>query len=72
MNIHDYKDTGQNLDLSDTIVHVCICGSKMFRIVATFDNFEIAQYSTDGECLECGTRVKVPTPIDNPDYDPYE
>lgn len=68
MDIRDFEGTGQSMDLSDTIVHVCPCGSHLFKIVASFDNYEIATYSTDGECLECGTRVKVPTPIDNPDY----
>lgn len=70
MNIHDYKgawpDTG--LDLSDTIVHVCPCGSNLWQVVVSFDNYEIATYSTDMQCLECGTRAKAPTPIDHPEY----
>lgn len=67
-DIRDYTGSGQSMDLSDTICHVCPCGSSLFRIVASFDDYEISAYSTDGECLDCGTRVKVPTPIDKPGY----
>lgn len=67
-DIRDYKGTGQGMDLSDTICHVCPCGSKLFRTVVSFDDYEMSAYSTDGECLECSTRVKLPTPIDKPDY----
>ncbi len=70
MDIREYIGTGQAMDLSDTITSVCPCGCKLFRIIASFDDYEIASYSTDGECLECGTYVKVPTPIDNPEYIP--
>lgn len=69
VDIRDYKgteDTG--MDLGGTVVHVCPCGNNVFRIMATFDDYEIASYSTDGECVECGSRFKVPTPIDSPDY----
>lgn len=69
MNIHDY--TGEStlgMDLSDTVVHVCPCGNNVFKIFASFDDYEIATYSTDGECIECHTVVKVPTPIDRPGY----
>lgn len=71
-NIHDYQGAwaGQGMDLSDTILHVCVCGSNLFRLVVSFDDYEIATYSTDMECLECQTRCKAPTPIDKPDYTP--
>ena len=72
MNVLDYKGAWPNtgLDLSDTITHVCTCGSNLWHIVVSFDDYEIATYSTDMECLECGTRAKAPTPIDKPGYKP--
>lgn len=68
MDIRDYTGTGQGIDLSDTVLHECVCGGRAFRLVVTFDNYEIATYSTDMECLECNTRCKAPTPIDRPTY----
>lgn len=72
MNIHDYAgawpETG--LDMRDTVLHVCSCGGNLWKVVVTFDDYEIATYSTDMECLECGTRAKAPTPIDKPGYKP--
>jgi ferredoxin-like protein FixX len=67
LNIHDYDRHDVGMDLSDTVIHVCPCGNNIFRIYATFDDYEIATYSTDMECLECGTRAKAPTPIDRPE-----
>lgn len=65
MNIRDYplKD---GPDFGDTVVHVCVCGNRVFKIYATFDDYEIATYSTDGECIQCGARFKVPTEVDRP------
>jgi hypothetical protein len=54
----------------DTITHVCICGSHTWKILATFDDYEIASYSTDMYCGECGAYAIAPTPIDKPGYDP--
>lgn len=70
MNILDYNGAWPNtgLDLSDTITHICTCGSHLWHLVVSFDNYEIASYSTDMECLECGSRAKAPTPIDHPEY----
>ena len=70
MDIRDYRGAGygNGFDLSDTIIHTCPCGSDLFRLVVSFDNYEIAAYSTDMECIECGTRAKAPTPIDHPEY----
>jgi hypothetical protein len=68
VNIHDYPGSGQGIDLSDTVTHVCVCGGTLFKIYASFDDYEIAAYSTEGECVECNTRVRVPTPIDKPGY----
>ena len=70
MDIRDYRGAGygEGFDLGNTITHVCPCGGELWRVVVSFDNYEIATYSTDMECIECGTRAKAPTPIDHPDY----
>lgn len=70
MDIRDYRGAGfgEGFDLSDTITHVCPCGSELWRVVVTFEDYEIATYFTDMECIECGTRAKAPTPIDKPGY----
>lgn len=47
-------------------VHHCPCGSTMFNVKCTFDDYEIAMYMTDAECVLCGTKVKVPTLADKP------
>lgn len=72
MDIRDYDgawpETG--MDLSQEILHICVCGSNMWRLIVSFEDYEIASYATDMECLECGTRAKAPTPIDKPGYKP--
>lgn len=72
MNILDYGGAwpGTGIDMSDTITHVCACGSELFTVIVSFDDYEIATYSTDMKCLECGTLCKAPTPIDKPGYKP--
>lgn len=50
----------------DTVVHMCYCGCSVFKILATFDDFEIATYSTDMYCADCGTKYKTPTELDRP------
>lgn len=70
MDIRDHEGAwpGTGIDYGDTVVHRCHCGNSVFRVFATFEEYEMTTYSTDGECIECGSRFKVPTPIDNPDY----
>lgn len=72
MRITDYKGAWPNtgLDMSDTVMHTCVCGSNLWRVVVSFEDYEIATYALDMECLECGTVAKAPTPIDNPEYKP--
>jgi hypothetical protein len=65
VDIRDYRPASPGMDLSDTITRICPCGSNLFRTVVSFDeDYEIALYFLEGECLECGTRVKLPTPLD--------
>lgn len=70
MSILDYDGAwpGTGLDMSGTIMHTCVCGSDLWHLVVSFDNYEIATYSLDMTCLECGTIATAPTPIDHPDY----
>jgi hypothetical protein len=71
MRLVDYKDenAGPAFDLSGIIMHECICGSDMWRLVVSFQDYEIATYLLDMECFYCGTRATAPTPIDNPEYE---
>lgn len=67
MNIRELShDYSQALDLGDTILHECVCGSNLWRIFASFDDYQIATYYTDAECAVCGTWAKVPTEADRP------
>ena len=50
----------------DTVTHQCICGSPQFKIVVSFEEYEIATYSLEMYCVECGLSYKTPTPLDNP------
>jgi hypothetical protein len=70
MNVLDFEPDPNlpSFDLSEIIMHECVCGSDMWRIVVTFSNYEISSYMLDMECIYCGTRAKAPTPIDHPDY----
>lgn len=61
----DHEGSGVSFDMSDTVTRVCICGSTWFKTIVQIDEeFEISAYGLDGECIECGTRVKLPCPVD--------
>ena len=47
-------------------VHVCSCGSQVFNVMASFDDYELVWYFLDGTCVSCGNIVKVPCPEDRP------
>ena len=42
--------------------HACPCGEKTFEILAVFDDYEIALYTTDATCHACGSLITAPTP----------
>ena len=44
--------------------HLCPCGSQVFYIMASFDDYELSWYHLDGECVNCGNLVTVPCPVD--------
>jgi len=45
-------------------IHVCPCGSQVFNVMASFDDYEIAWYFLDATCVNCGNLVTVPCPVD--------
>lgn len=50
-------------------IHSCPCGSSIFQILATFDEYEISWYLLDATCANCGNLVVVPCPVDDPSRD---
>lgn len=58
------------IDARGIPTHECPqCGHDMFWIVASFSEYEIAGYGTEGRCDNCGSLVTVPTLIDSPEYE---
>jgi len=45
-------------------IHVCPCGSQVFSIMASFEDYELSWYFLDGTCVNCGNLVIVPCPVD--------
>jgi hypothetical protein len=58
------------LDLG-IVTHVCICGSDTWKILASFDEYEIATYSLEMYCASCGNKAITPTPLDDPNSPDY-
>jgi len=54
----DHTDFGPIMD--------CLCGSSMFILGAWFDpdTREIGGYLLEGQCMQCGAAVRLPTPAD--------
>ena len=55
-----------SLDLRDKEkpLHVCICGSMLWKVQAMFEDGEISLYMLDMECALCGALATAPTPLD--------
>ena len=51
-------------DLSGIITHECICGSNLWKLTVSFEDYEISAYLLDMECTFCGTTATAPTPLD--------
>lgn len=45
-------------------VHVCPCGSQVFSVMASFEDYELSWYFLDATCVSCGNLVVVPCPAD--------
>jgi hypothetical protein len=48
--------------------HVCICGCDVFKSLVSFDDYELAWWYLEGECLNCDAKVILPCPVDKPGY----
>lgn len=50
--------------------HECFnCGSNIFTIQVTFDDYEIGLMWPEGTCVMCGSVVTTPAPWDHPYWD---
>ena len=47
-----------------TPTHLCPCGSQIWNLKVIFEDFEIATYFLDMECVSCGSVATAPTPVD--------
>lgn len=54
----------ESMDLRGTPTHQCICGSEVWSLQVVFDNYEIATYYLDMQCVQCGSIATAPTPVD--------
>lgn len=52
-------------------IHVCSCGSQVFNVMASFDDFELVWYFLDATCVNCGNLVRVPCPVDRDETQTY-
>ena len=53
-----------SIDLRGTPTHLCPCGSQIWNLKVIFEDFEIATYVLDMECVSCGSVATAPTPVD--------
>ena len=54
----------KSIDLRGTPTHLCPCGSNIWNLKVIFEDFEIATYFLDMECVSCGSVATAPTPVD--------
>lgn len=55
------------IDTRGIASHECLnCGGDTFKILAKFEDYEIAWYTTSAYCASCGAACTVPTPLDDP------
>jgi hypothetical protein len=66
LSILDVEPEGPRFDLTGIVTHECMCGSNLWHIVATFEDYDIAMYFEDMQCVACGTRAQAPCPLDDP------
>lgn len=55
------------MDVRGEPTHVCPCGSEMWNVKVMFQDYEIAMYMLDMECVLCGTKATAPTLADMPE-----
>ena len=49
-------------------VHVCPCGSQVFNVMASFEDYELSWYFLDATCVNCNNLVTVPCPVDKDNF----
>ena len=54
----------RSIDLRGTPTHQCVCGNEVWNLQVVFDDYEIATYYLDMECVQCGSVATAPTPVD--------
>lgn len=54
----------KSIDLRGTPTHLCPCGSYIWNVKVVFEDYEIATYFLDMECVSCGSVATAPTPVD--------
>ena len=54
----------KSMDIRGTPTHLCPCGSQIWNLKVIFQDFEIATYFLDMECVSCGSVATAPTPVD--------
>ena len=47
-------------------IHVCPCGSQVFNVMCSFEEYELVFYFLDATCVSCGNLVTVPCSVDAP------
>lgn len=57
-------DFDNAMDLRGTPTHACPCGSTQFYVIAEFEDYELAMYYLDMQCVNCGSMLTAPTPLD--------
>jgi hypothetical protein len=66
MDINDLRPINYNhaMDLRGKPTHLCPCGCNIWNLKVVFDDYEIATYFLDMECINCGSLATAPTPVD--------
>jgi hypothetical protein len=61
-----HGDYSKAMDLrGNSIGTQCVCGCEIFLALVAFnEDKEIAFYFLDGECVNCGSLITLPTPVD--------
>lgn len=58
------------IDQTGIVTHTCFnCGSNIFNIQVTFDDYELGLMFPEGTCTGCDSVVTIPAPWDHPNWD---
>lgn len=58
------------IDQRGMVTHNCFnCGSNIFNIQVTFDDYELGLMFPEGTCTGCDSIVTLPAPWDHPNWD---